>query len=223
MNRSDSIDTTDGDEPLRDLPWSNESRRPFQFTLRRLLLFTVIVCAALGCIVNLPAILHWAYRQWEVGERFDQRTFEESQFALRITAFHQRGAFLGAPGGFYRYEVKTASHWRWRRIIMFRLPTPEPIPDDHLRRITDSCAYFFHGCVFGVTTDGGTSWSIKGGFDNPPIFNRQTDPNADIETVSIGQDGVGVMRLSNYDSKQWKPLPSHNLVSPDFGQTWTEH
>jgi len=139
MNCSDSIDTTNGDKPCSDSPSWKKSRRPFQFTLRRLLLFIFIVCAVLGCIVNLPAILHWAYRQWEVGEQFDQRTFEESQFVLRITAFHQRGALLAAPGGFYRYEVKTASDWRWRRITMFRLPTPEPIPEDHLRRINDSC------------------------------------------------------------------------------------
>ena len=222
MNCSDSIDTTNGDKPCSDSPSWKKSRRPFQFTLRRLLLFIFIVCAVLGCIVNLPAILHWAYRQWEVGEQFDQRTFEESQFVLRITAFHQRGALLAAPGGFYRYEVKTASDWRWRRITMFRLPTPEPIPEDHLRRINDSCTYFLHGCVFGVTTDEGRSWSIKGGIENSPIFTRQTDPSANIESVSIGPGGVGMMQLFNYDHKLWKWFPSHNLVSSDFGQPWSE-
>jgi len=200
---------------------TNQGRR-FQYSVRRLLLFTLFVCAMLGCFVNLPAILHWAYRQWEVGEQFDVRTFEESQFVLRITAFHQRGAIMGAPGGFYRYEVKTASDWRWRRIVMFRLPTPEAIPDDHLRRISDSSAYFCHGCIFGVTTDEGTTWSIKGGIDNPAIFSRQTDLNAEIETVAIGPNGVGMMRLSNFDYTKWKQLPSHNLVTSDFGRTWRE-
>lgn len=193
--------------------------KPLQFSVRRLLLLTLFVCTALG-FVNLPTILYWTYRQWEVGEQLDQRTFEAPRFALRVTAFHQRGAAMAAPGGFYRYEVKTASDWRWHKLTMFRLPTPQPIPDDHLLQITDSCACFYHGHIFGVTKDAGTTWSIRGGSDNPPIFSTQSDLYADIETVSIGPDGVGMMRLSNYDHKAWKRLPSHQLVTSDFGHTW---
>ena len=55
---------------------------------------------------------------------------------------------------------------------MFRYSSPEPIPSDHLRRITDSCAYFFYEHIFGVTTNGGTSWSIKGGTDKSNAHNR---------------------------------------------------
>lgn len=220
MNRSDSTDTTGGDQPWRDLPRQKESRGPFQFTIRHLLLFTLIVSAALACIVNLPAILHWAYRQWEVGEQFDQRTFEESQFALRITAFHERGTLMGAPGGFYRYEVKTTSDWGWRRIIMFRLSSPEPIPSDHFRRVTDTCACFFHENIFGLTTDAGASWSFRGGLDNPSIVGGQ--PYAHIESVLIDPDGTGVMYLPKVDPLQGKYLPSHALVTSDFGLTWRE-
>ncbi len=220
MNRSDSTDATGGDQPWRDLPRGKESRRSFQFTIRHLLLFTLIVSAALSCIVNLPGILHWAYRQWEVGKQFDQRTFEESQFALRITAFHERGTFLGAPGGFYRYEVKTRSDCWWRTIIMFRLPSPEPIPSDHFRRVTNTCAYFFHENIFGLTRDAGASWSFRGGLDNPPIVGGQ--PYARLESVLIEPDGTGVMHLSTVDPIQWKYLPSHALVTSDFGLTWRQ-
>ena len=198
----------------------NQNTR-FQFSVRRLLVFALFVCAVLGFIVNLPDVLRWTYRQWEVGQLFDQQTFEEPLFTLRVSAFNERGAVLAAAGGFYRYEVKTASDWRWRKLAMFRLSTPEPIPDDRLLRVTDSCAYFFHGHVFGVTTDGGTTWSIKGG-DHSAIFSGQSDLHADIETVVIGSDGHGMMRLSNYDHKMWKTLPSYNLVTADFGQTWSE-
>ena len=171
-----------------------------------------------GCIIILPAILHW-----EVGKQFDQRTFKEPQFALRITAYHERGTFMGAPGGFYRYEVKTASDRQWRTINMFRLPKPEPIPDDHLQHVTDSMAYFFHGCIFGTTKDGGKSWSIKGGSENPPILSGLSHINDYIETVSIGQDGVGMMQLYDYDPARGTPLPSIKLVTYDFGQTWSRH
>jgi hypothetical protein len=220
MKPDESMDTADGREPRADLPWRDESTSPFQFNIRSLLLFTALVGAVLGCIVNLPAMLSWAYQRWEVGQQFDQRTFEESRFVLRITAFHERGTIMAAPGAFYRYEVKTASDRRWRGIAMFRLQK-EKIPDDHLRRVTDSCAYFFHGCIFGITTDGGTSWSIKGGTDHPPIFPTQTDPYATIESVTISPDGVGTMQVSKFDYVQWKQLPSQKLVTVDVGQTWT--
>ena len=216
MYHFDSINTPD-DEVERGSR-RKECKKPSQFSIRRSFLIT-LVCIALGFIMILPVILHWP-----VGKRFDQRTFENHQFTLRITAFHERGTFMGmgAPGGFYLYEVKTRSDWRWRTITMFQLGVPEPIPDDHLQRVSDSNAYFFHGCVFGVTKDGGKSWSIKGGFDNPPIFSGQPDVNAYIEMVSIGQDGVGMMQLFNYDSLRWKPLPSLKLVTSDFGQTWSK-
>src|SRR5438552_4000231 len=140
----------DGGEPWGDLRSGNHSEIPFRFRLRRLFLITLLVGATLGFIVNLPSMLFWAYRQWEVGKQYDQRTFENRQFTLSITAFHQRGAVFAAAGGFYRYEVKTASDWWWRTIGMFRYSSPEPIPSDHLRRITDSCAYFFHEQILGV-------------------------------------------------------------------------
>lgn len=219
MNRSHSADTSDRRESCPDAAWPQESGRPFQFNIRSLLLFTLLVGTVLGCIVNLPAMLSWAYRRWEVGEQFDQCMFQKSSFALRITAFHERGAVLAASGAFYRYEVKTASDYWWRKIAMFRLPRPEPIPNGHFQTVTDSFAYFYHGHVFGVTTDAGTTWSIKGG-DHEPIFSGHAFPYADIEMVKIGPNGTGVMRLSDYDPTLLKSLPSHHLATSDFGQTW---
>lgn len=146
--------------------------------------------------------------------------FEVTQsISLRITAFHERGTFLGAPGGFYRYEVKTPRNWRWQQITMFRLPSPKPIPSDHLHRVTNNCVYFSHGRVFGVTTDGGVRWSLRGG-DNPAIFSGQPDLYADIESLSIDRDGTGAMTLAHFDRQSWKALPSHSLVTADFGLTW---
>ncbi|OHB82194.1 MAG: hypothetical protein A2W31_16155 [Planctomycetes bacterium RBG_16_64_10] len=219
MNRSHFTDTSELRGPCARAPGSQEAGRPFQFTIRRLLLFTLLLATVLGCIVNLPAMLSWAYRCWEVGKQFDQCILQNSGFAIRITAFHERGAVFAASGGFYRYEVKTGSDYWWRKIAMFRLPVPDPIPKGHFQTVTDSFGYFYHGHVFGVTTDGGTTWSIKGG-DNGPIFSGHAFPYAYIEMVTIGRDGTGVMRLSDYDPTILKSLPSHNLSTIDFGQTW---
>jgi hypothetical protein len=59
MNRSH---TADRRESCPDAAWPQESGRPFQFNIRSLLLFTLLVGTVLGCIVNLPAMLSWAYR-----------------------------------------------------------------------------------------------------------------------------------------------------------------
>jgi len=220
MNHPQLPDTSERRNPCTHAPGSQESGRPFQFTIRGLLLFTLLLATVLGCIVNLPAMLSWAYRCWKVGEQFEQCTRQNPSFALRITAFHERGAFLYAPRGYYRYEVKTGSDYWWRKIAMFQLPVPDPIPKGHFQSVTDSLAYFYHGHIFGVTTDGGTTWSIKGG-KNGPIFSGHAFPDAayaDIEMVTIGPDGAGVMRLSNFD----KSLPSYTLSTIDFGKTWKE-
>jgi hypothetical protein len=223
MTASNSIERTGSDQPWRDLPKRDQSRGRLRFVIRRVLPFTLIVCAGLTCILNLPAILRWVYGLWEVGEQFDQRIFHEPQFALRVTAFHQRGAVFAAPGCFYRYEVKTASDWWWRRITMFQLPIPRPIPTGHLRRVTNSCAYFFQDNLFGVTTDGGKTWAIKGGGESL-LFSGQPDRYlyGDIETVSIGPGGVGVMRVSLYDYGRRQQLPVQTLVTSDLGLTWSE-
>ena len=219
MNHSHLPGTSERRPPCTHAPNRQGSGSPFQFTIRGLLLFTSLLAILLGCVVNLPAMLSWAYGRWKVGEQFDQCILQNSSFALRITAFHERGTFLGAPGGFYRYEAKTGSDYWWRKIAMFRLPVPDPIPNGHFQSVTNSFAYFYHGHVFGVTTDGGTTWSIKGG-DNGPIFSGHAFPYADIEMVTIGRDGTGLMRLSDYDPTLLKLLPSHNLSTIDFGKTW---
>ncbi|NQT17880.1 MAG: hypothetical protein HQ582_34320 [Planctomycetes bacterium] len=127
---------------------------------------------------------------------------------------------MGAPGGFYRYEVKTPSDWRWRRVLMFRLPTPEPIPGDQFRRVTDTYAYFFHDNIFGLTTDAGATWSFQGSHDHPSIVARQ--PLAHIESAVINPDGTGVMHLCKVDPLEWEYLPSQALATSDFGRTWKE-
>lgn len=226
MNRSESIDTTDSGMPRKNRLW-NESKPLFQFSIRRLLLFTFGTCIVLGCFFKLPAILSWTYSRWEVGRQFDQRTFEEAQFTLRVTAFNERGSSIGmgAPGGYYRYEVKGASDWWWRRILMFRLPSPEPIPEDQFRCVTNTCAYFFHDNFFGLTMDAGASWSFRGGPDDPSIVDEKPVVHgfsryACIDSVLIDPDGTGVMQVTEIDSDR-NYLPS-SLVTSDFGLTWRE-
>lgn len=133
---------------------------------------------------------------------------------------------FAAPGGYYRYEVKTASDWRWRKILMYRLPTPSPIPRKQFRRLGDACAYFFVEDLFGITRDGGLTWSFRGGssggFSYLPFSFQQLDPRARIESLTINKDGTGTIRLLNYDYAKMKSLAGQDFETVDFGATWTE-
>jgi hypothetical protein len=133
---------------------------------------------------------------------------------------------FAAPGAYYRYEVKTASDWRWRKIIMYRLPTPSPIPRNQFRRLGDACAYFFVEDLFGITRDGGSTWLFRGGFiggvSYPPFSVQQLDPWARIESLTINKDGTGTIRLLNYDYAKMKSFPDQDFETVDFGATWTE-
>lgn len=190
-----------------------------RFNLRSLFWITLFICASLAFIVNLPSILYRTYRAWEVGEQFDEHIFEGPRFSFKVTAFHQRGAVMAAPGGFYRCEVKTDSDWWWRKIVVYRYAVPEPIPDNRLRRVTDTCAYFFHGDTFGVTTDGGRNWSVKSPPEFPPILSGQS---LQIESVSIEPHGTGVMVVMLFDDLKREWTSGHTLETSDFGQNWAE-
>lgn len=211
--------------PWPEFPRWCKPRRPYQFSIRSMLLLTLVVGLLLSCVVNLPAILGWAYHQYEVGEQYDQCTFEGSLFDVRITAFDARGGFMADPGAFYRYEVKRPSDWWWREIVMIQFVS-EPIPRDQFRRLSDSCAYFFQYDLFAITRDGGVTWSFRGGasqgFSHPPFSPQQTDPDAYIESLTINSDGTGTLQLQNYDYVKRKPLPSQNFETSDFGITWQE-
>ncbi len=223
MNDSDS--PANPGAPWPEFPRWCRRRRPYQFSIRSMLLLTLVVGLLLSCVVNLPAILGWAYYQWEIGEQLDQCTFEGPGFTLRVTAFHQRGAFMAAPNALYRYEVKRPGDWWWREIIMIPF-APEPIPRDQFYRVTDSCAYFFHNDLFGITRDSGVTWSFRGGasggFSCPPFSAQQADPNAYIESLTIDADGTGTLQLQSYDYVKRKPLPSQKFETSDFGMSWQE-
>lgn len=190
-----------------------------RFSLRWLLTITVLISLGLAFVVNLPAMLSGAYRTWQVGVQFDQRVFPGVSFDYRITAFHERGMMLAAPGAFYRYEVKRTSNSNWRIIATFRGSSPDPIANYCLTQVTDACAFFYHEQVYGLTVDGGETWSIKGGPDYPPIVSGRTDI-IHIESVEISAEGDGEMRASIYENEEW--VPYQGFVTADFGQTWTK-
>lgn len=222
---SDSNEVTDPGEPWPEFPRWCKPRRPYQFSIRSMLLLTLVVGLLLSCAVNLPAILGWAYHQWEIGEQFDQCTFEGSLFGVRITAFDARGGFMADPGAFYRYEVKRPGDWWWQEIVMTQFAT-EPIPRDQFRRLNDLCAYFYQNDLFAITRDGGVTWSLRGGasggFSYPAFSPQQVGSGAYIESLTIESDGTGSLQLQNYDYVKLKPLPSQNFETSDFGMTWQE-
>ncbi len=177
-----------------------------------------IAVVVLCVIVSSPAIFDYCYRKWEIGEQFDECTFEMSTCDLRITANHQRGTFLGAPGGFYKYEVKAKSDAGWKQIAIFRLSRPDRIPRNQVHQVSDNIIYFFQDYVFGVTTNG-VSWSLSGG-GFQPISSDLSDEFALIETVSIDPSGIGFMRLSSWAPDSDGEPQSIVLDTTDGGLTW---
>ena len=109
---------------------------------------------------------------------------------------------------------------------MPRFARVDSIPRDQFRRLNDSCAYFYHEDLFGITRDGGVTWSFRGGagggLSYPPFSPQQVDPYVYIESLTIDSDGTGTLQLRNFDYVKRKPLPSQNFETSDFGMTWQE-
>lgn len=126
---------------------------------------------------------------------------------------------LCPPGACYQYEVKTRSGWSWKTIVMFRFSAPDPIPKDQIEQVTDSSAFFYHEHVYGVTTDFGESWTIKGAEDAPPICTSLNfGTTIRIDHVSIDSDGTGVMQLTQF--QHLEEMTRHTLTTSDFGNEW---
>ena len=142
MNHLSPIVATVVDEPPGDSLGRKESKRPFRLTVRGPRSSLCVACVVLGFVVSLAAILCWAYDQWRVGA-FHQRTFAGPQFALRITAFPTRRAD-GRPRWLLSIRSQNGVGLAVAEDCDVPLWASAPIPSDQFRRLTDSCAYFFH-------------------------------------------------------------------------------
>ena len=173
------------------------------------------VTAAVIFFTCLGATLFWVFRSFSP-HQVDEYQVSSGSLQLRAHASREGGIGLNAPGGIYRYEYRPDPQSAWTLITEFRYRTPEPIPRGQIRFVNDQCAYFFHEFVFGVTTDGGRSWTIRGkpgrSFDTLHLW---AFPR--IDSVTIDEGGNGVMHVSPYE---WQTLNSNELTTNDFGRTW---
>ena len=180
---------------------------------RRWVLAVVVGCLAL--LACLAAGVFWI-RAFLEPDLIDEYLVSRGRIELRVRAGREGGLGQNAPGGIYHYETRSAATAPWQSITVFRYSEPNSIPRGQIRFVNDSCVYFFHEFVFGVSTDGGLSWTIRGEPEKSlNTLHQWAFPR--IESVSINEDGTGVMRVSPY---RWQTLASTELTTDDFGKTW---
>lgn len=132
---------------------------------------------------------------------------------LRVTAYRERTTGFALPGGIFVVEKRSAGT-PWVEIYETRHDDPIPIPFQAVAVSGDR--FFLQGRrELTVTADGGKSWKTWTTW-------RDLEPSlrgsgyTDIETVSMGGDGVGIMVLSS--PARGDPA---ELRTKDGGQSWS--
>jgi len=128
---------------------------------------------------------------------------------------HPERAFLGG-GPYLRFESRPRGATEWKEIATFAQDSvPGPIPQDQVRQVTDQVAFFFIGCLYAVTTDGGATWSTFGA--SKEVHNWECRNFGVIEHVTIHENGMGIMRRT---ALRGEPEGVTELQTSDFGRTW---
>ena len=200
-----------GDAPLQvALRW-------LRFSLRRVLLCVAAICVTLTISLKLPEFVRSTYAHWHIGRVHETLVLAQPNFRFRVTSLSERGTVLAAPGVFYRYEVKTCTEYTWRELATVQVPSLEALTEDRLVAINRNCVYFFDKRLFGVTTDGGVSWSCTSP-DSLPIKAPSQEPYVEINSVHIDKLGIGTLNVSVFGAGQL--VGSAMLNTSDFGQNW---
>lgn len=139
---------------------------------------------------------------------------ENKTFKVRVTSFEEEGSVVN--GAYYMFESTSGDSNDWREIVIFRHDDQPKIPANQVRFVNDQVGYLFMGWIYAVTTDGGASWSVWDAKND--LSNWQCCDYGLIRDVSIGEDGVGKMRL--------KPISNRHGDAPelrtrDYGRHWT--
>jgi len=129
---------------------------------------------------------------------------------IRVKVYAEDG---WAPSGAY-YVFESAQHDsnNWQEIMTFRHDDPVPVPRDQIRFVNDNTAFVFMGWMYGVTTDGGASWSVWSAQQHNIQYNYVL-----IESVRMEISGEGIMKL---DTSRANKVPE--LTTTDFGKHWVK-
>ena len=135
-------------------------------------------------------------------------------FRVRITAYNEKGGWVGLPHTYYVFESSPADLDRWREFMMLRHDDQIGIPKEQVRLVNDKLGYVFMGWMFNVTTDGGNTWSV---WDNTrEIADWNWSDYGRIVDVKIERDGTGTMMLKPTDRSRNGRI----LTTEDFGRHW---
>jgi hypothetical protein len=170
--------------------------------LRFLLMFVVtllIGLAVAGFLENRSRMSSHVIDQWET---------TDGNIDIRVKAYAEHG--WGPSGAYYVFESSRHDSNQWGEIMTFRHDDPVPIPRDQIRFVNDSTAFVFMGWMYGVTTNGGASWSVWSAREHYPQYNY-----ALIESVQLESNGHGIMNL---DISRSNKIP--DLITRDYGRHW---
>jgi hypothetical protein len=113
------------------------------------------------------------------------------------------------------YVFQTHRSGDWQEVTSFRNHKSVEFPNRNIKIENEDFAYFWIGWKFGVTTDGGKSWSLWSAEDNN-LMKDAADYDL-IESVTIEEDGKGKM-FFNSIGKDRSGVSS--LRTEDYGKTW---
>lgn len=137
-------------------------------------------------------------------------------FEIRVTVHSEKLSLPGLGGAYYVFSSNIVGSESWTEFLVFRHDTPVLIPREQVHFVNDKIAYVFMGWLYGVTTDGGATWTV---------WNAERDLrdweccNYNlIQEVRIGPDGVGTMRLDQTLQRRGEVPELH---TQDYGRNWS--
>jgi len=141
-------------------------------------------------------------------------TAENKAFKIRVTSYEEEDS--NVTGTYYVFESTSTNATEWHEIMTFRHDERPEIPKDQIRFLNDKTAYVFMGWMYGVTIDGGSSWSIWDAQKDLPDW--QCCNYGLIRDVSIISDGRGTMFLNPVPQRRGEVPELH---TKDHGRHWT--
>lgn len=163
-------------------------------------------------ILVIAGIVFGLAQRSRIGQREIERWETTNRiFKIRVTAHpEENGGIVG--GAYYVFWCAREDGVNWREIMTVRHDDPVKIPREQVRFISDEVGYVFMLYHYGVTIDGGVTWSVWYAPENLPYW-RQT--RATIDDVRLVPDGTGTMALRS-STDQTAP----ELHTSDFGKHW---
>lgn len=169
----------------------------------------VLIVFVVTLLIGLALAGFFASRPRMSSRVIDQWGATNGNINIRVKAYAEQGGW-GPSGAYYVFESARHGSGNWQEIMTFRHDDPLPVPREQIRFVSDSSAFVFIGWMYGVTSDGGASWSIWSGQEHIPEYNY-----ALIESVRLVSTGEGTMKL---DTSRANKVPE--LSTTDFGRHW---